>query len=131
MYFVLIMKHVSLWCEELPRLKRDVIGFEIELEIECLSDPEWSIGRPTNLPTRDYGALFLFYLAYHIFLALSLWHLVWLYYMHLTGRYDVLLNDKKKEDFIKRKCWRWRREINWLRVLKRYKAFKLWGTNRK
>ena len=62
MYFVLIMKHVWIWCEELPRLKRDVIGFEIELEVEFLSDPEWSTGRPTNLPARDCEAYFCFIL---------------------------------------------------------------------
>ena len=72
MYFVLIMKYVCIGCEELPRLKKDVIRFEIELEIEFLSDPEWSTGRPTSLPTRDCEALFLFYLIYHISLAFSL-----------------------------------------------------------
>ena len=60
----------------LPRLKRYVIRFKIELEIEFLSDPEWSTGRPTSLLARDYEALFLFYLIYHISLAFSLRNLV-------------------------------------------------------
>ena len=83
-YYVLIMKHVCIWCEELTWLKRYVIKFEIGLKIEFLLDPKWSIGGPTSLPYRDYGTLFLFYLVYHISLALLLWHLVWLFILYAS-----------------------------------------------
>ena len=32
--FCINHEDVCIWCEKLPKLKRDVIGFEIELEIK-------------------------------------------------------------------------------------------------